>query len=233
MGRTAAPSKGTFHDRYPGNLMTAWQGEIMTTQESINTSGIHPWPGSIPKICPCPAHWQRVRILAGRRDGTQHGWHKKNTGLLLWSHAVRSERHFGKQTYWTPIYPPERNRFKSTRLNRPDSIEPRSVPCEFCTCRSSGRQNSPGTDWFSVPWSLWKAVWLWNSANSKGSCSFKTVPVKKEVKKTTGGCHPLPILTNSKWILVLHLKNHDRNPLFCHAKKEEETAVNLLFLFLL
>ena len=63
--------------------------------------------------------------------------------------------------------------------------------------------------------------------------SFKTVPVKKEVKKTTGGCHPLPILTNSKWILVLHLKNHDRNPLFCHAKKEEETAVNLLFLFLL
>ena len=32
----SAPSKETFHDRYPGNLMSAWQSEIMTAQESIN-----------------------------------------------------------------------------------------------------------------------------------------------------------------------------------------------------
>ena len=36
MGRISAPSKEPFHDKYLGDLMSAWQSEIMTAHKSIN-----------------------------------------------------------------------------------------------------------------------------------------------------------------------------------------------------
>ena len=62
---------------------------------------------------------------------------------------------------------------------------------------------------------------------------FDSVPVKKEVKKTTGGCQNPHNCTPSRWILVLHTFKQRPESAFLSCHKLRPKTAGLLFSFLI